>query len=95
MIGCYIIYSKKLGKFYIGATQEDIIHRINKHNNSTYGKHRFTATTNDWELYLFIPTVDYAHAIRIDRKIKSMKSSKYIRILKENSGKIAQLVSST
>ena len=81
MIGCYIIYSEKLRKFYIGVTQDDVVSRIKKHNDSSYGKHRFTAKANDWTLYLFISCLNYAHAVRIERKIKSMKSSVYIRNL--------------
>jgi putative endonuclease len=95
MTCCYIIHSAKLNKFYIGVTQEDISRRIEKHNNASYGYNRFTSKSNDWVLYLFIPTKDYTQAIRIERKIKSMKSSKYIKLLKEYPDKIAQLVSST
>ena len=95
MIGCYIIHSSKLNKFYIGATQDDVTSRIEKHNNSTYGKHRFTAKADDWTLFLFIPTKDYPQAIRIERKIKSMKSANYIRELAKNPDKINWLVSST
>jgi len=82
MIGCYILFSKKLTKFYVGVTQDDLDFRIEKHNTSAYGNFRYTSIAADWELYLYIPTTDYAHTIRIERKIKSMKSSKYIRNLK-------------
>ncbi len=54
MTGCYIIFSEKINKFYIGATQEDVTTRIEKHNNGSYGKNRFTATDTDWKLMLFI-----------------------------------------
>ena len=57
--------------------------RIEKHNRGTYGKHRFTATAGDWELFIKIPANDYPHAIRIERLIKSMKSKKYIENLKK------------
>ena len=81
MVGCYIIHSDKLCKFYIGVTQDDVVSRIKKHNNSSYGKHCFTAKADDWELFLFIDCLNYAHALRVERKIKSMKSSVYIRNL--------------
>ena len=74
MAACYILYSHEIEKFYIGATHEDVDARIEKHNKNTYGNHRFTATANDWELFLLIPTYNYQMAIRIERKIKSMKS---------------------
>jgi len=95
MIGCYILFSNQLQKFYIGATQEDISIRIDKHNLGTYGKHRFTASANDWVLFLFLPAQDYPHAIRIERKIKSMKSTKYIHDLMKYSELQEKLVSNT
>ena len=79
---CYILFSEKLGKFYIGATQDNLDNRIRKHNLYLYGSHRFTAVTNDWKLFISIPATDFAHAVRIERYIKSQKSSKYIRNLK-------------
>ena len=95
MIGCYILFSDKLNKFYIGATQEAIEARILKHNLKLYGNHRFTATAEDWQLFLFIPANDYSMAIRIERKIKSMKSSKYIENLKKYPELLEKLVNIT
>lgn len=95
MTGCYIIFSSKLCRYYISATQEDLSQRILKHNESTYGAHHFTSRSSDWELYLFIPTSDYTHAVRIERKIKSMKSCIYIENLQKYPELLAQLVSST
>ena len=70
---CYIIHSQKLNKFYIGATNESVDNRIKKHNDKTYGNHRFTAKADDWKLFLAFETNSYDHAIRIERKIKAMK----------------------
>ena len=42
---CYILYSKSFNKFYVGATHEAIEQRLEKHNNQSYGSHRYTATT--------------------------------------------------
>ena len=95
MVGCYIIFSDKLNKFYIGATLEDVTLRIMKHNLGTYGKQRFTSTTDDWELFLFISTLDYAHAIRIERKVKSMKSRTCIHNLVKYPELHQKLVSTT
>jgi putative endonuclease len=44
---CYILYSQKLNKFYVGDTTNDVSDRIKKHNTAEYGKHRYTATTDD------------------------------------------------
>ena len=80
---CYILHSDKLDKFYTGACNGSLESRIEKHNNHSYGNHRFTAVANDWQLFLSIETTNYSHAIRLEKKIKSMKSSKYIMNLKK------------
>ena len=95
MTGCYILHSQKLNKFYVGATQEDVANRIIKHNSQFYGKNRFTAKADDWILQLFIPSNDYSQAIRIERKIKAMKSAVFIKKIIQDKGLLAQLVSST
>jgi len=79
---CYIIFSQTLDKFYTGVTQESVEKRIDKHNSKTYGTH-FTSLVSDWELYIFIVAEDYSHAVRMERKVKAMKSSKYIKNLKK------------
>jgi putative endonuclease len=80
---CYILFSNKLNRFYTGVCQGNLEERIHKHNNHSYGRHRFTASVNDWELFLAIEVKDFSHAVRIERHIKSMKSSSYIRNLKK------------
>ncbi|WP_282048706.1 GIY-YIG nuclease family protein [Maribacter aquivivus] len=77
----YILHSKRLNKFYIGACHEDLEQRIENHNAGTYGTKTFTSNVSDWVLFLKFDCDDYAHAIRLERKIKSMKSSVYIRNL--------------
>lgn len=81
MPSCYIIYSKTLNRFYTGITQNAIDDRLEKHNNHTYGNHRFTAKASDWTLYLCLEVKDMAHARRIELKIKKMKSATFIRNL--------------
>ena len=83
MIACYILYSKTLNRYYVGATQSSIKERIIKHNEKFYGNNKFTATTNDWELFLSIEVLTYTHALRIEKAIKKMKSSVYIKNLEK------------
>ena len=78
---CYVLYSASLDKFYIGACQDSLEERIRKHNEHAYGNHRFTAAAKDWELFLKIEAESYPHAVRLERKIKSMKSRKFIKDL--------------
>ncbi len=82
MIACYIIFSKKLDRFYIGVTQSDLNERISKHNNGSYGNHRYTAKANDWELFICIECENIRKATSIEKQIKKMKSSVYIKNLK-------------
>jgi putative endonuclease len=95
MSGCYIIFSQKLSKFYIGVTQEDVHLRLEKHNSHDYGEHRYTAAANDWELFLFIDTDDYSHAVRIEKQIKKMKSKIYINNLKKYPEMIEKIIWTT
>ncbi len=83
MVGCYIIFSEKLNRFYIGVTQEGVEKRILNHNGHGYGERHYTATTNDWELFLFIESTDYSQAVRIEKHIKKMKSKTFIINLKQ------------
>ncbi len=80
---CYILFSKSLNKFYIGATQTSVMQRLEKHNKHSYGSHQYTARANDWEVFLILETKNYSHAIRIERKIKAMKSKTFIKNLKK------------
>ena len=91
----YILYSETLNKYYVGACQESIEERILKHNSSFYGSKTFTSNASDWILCLKIETQDYAHAIRIERKIKSMKSRVYIENLKKYSEVVEKVFNNT
>ncbi|MGR3809716.1 GIY-YIG nuclease family protein [Jiulongibacter sp. NS-SX5] len=82
-ICCYILWSDSLERFYTGACQFALEERIEKLNTGFYRGQNFTKKARDWRLYLKVEAVDYSHAVRIERKIKSMKSSVYIRNLKK------------
>lgn len=92
---CYILFSKKLNRYYIGSTKDLIESRIEKHNSGFYGKKSFSASANDWTLFLLIEAQDYPHAVRLERKIKSMKSSKYIQNLKSYPELVDKIIAET
>ncbi len=81
MNSCYIIHSQKLNRFYIGVCHEDLDSRLIKHNNHSYGQHRFTAKADDWQLFLNIECSSFTQAIKIEKHIKKMKSKPYIKNL--------------
>jgi putative endonuclease len=75
----YIIYSQKINKFYIGEST-NIAEKISWHNNHLF-KDSFTKQSNDWELKLSIKVSNRSEARVIESYIKSMKSSKFINKL--------------
>ena len=75
---CYILFSEKLKRHYIGACHDDLQTRIVKHNSHEYGDHRYTAKASDWQLVLSIECKTYSQATKIEKHIKSMKSRVYI-----------------
>jgi len=83
MAGCYIIYSKKLNRFYIGSVHAEIEKRIHNHNINGYGENCYTAKANDWTLFMFIECVEFKEAVQIERHIKKMKSKVYIKYIIE------------
>ena len=81
MATLYILFSPKLGKFYIGSCL-NLDARIQEHKNKTIGD-AFTAKTDDWELFFSILNLEYKQARRIEAHIKKMKSKNYILNLKK------------
>ena len=82
MFACYIIYTPRFERYYIGATHESVDSRLQKHNDKSYGA-TATAYTNDWQIYLVVECTTYAQAINVERHIKKMKSKAYIVNLKK------------
>ena len=73
----YILFSKKLNKYYVGACK-DIERRIKEHNG---GHSKFTSTGIPWELKYTEEYLDLMEAKRRELYIKKMKSRKYIENL--------------
>ena len=78
----YILYSKKLNRFYIGETF-DVILRLERHN-SDYYENKYTSKGQPWEVFLKIECKDKSQAKNIEKHIKKMKSKKYIENLKKH-----------
>ena len=76
----YIIYSKKLKRFYTGCTKQ-IENRLLQHSVNFFGMNSFTAKADDWELILSLTCRDEKHAKSVEKHIKQMKSSTYIQNL--------------
>lgn len=78
---CYILYSSAINKYYVGASKGSAPERLELHLRKEFGTHRFTAQTNDWQIFIELSTPSYRQALRMEKKIKSMKSRKYIQDL--------------
>lgn len=80
----YILYSKKLDKFYIGNTDLLPLERLNQHNTS-FNKGSFTTRGIPWILFLELSCSSRLQARKVELHIKKMKSRKYINNLKQYS----------
>ncbi len=77
MASVYILFSKKLNKYYVGACT-DLERRLYEHS---IGHSKFTSIGIPWELVYQEPFDDLPSAKRRDSQIKKMKSRKYIEAL--------------
>ena len=74
----YILYSVKLGKYYIGQTH-DVELRLCRHNEGYYDN--WTSKGLPWILFLTLSCKNRKQAFAVEKHIKSMKSKKYIENL--------------
>jgi len=77
MFHCYIIYSEKLDKFYVGST-ENIETRIAQHNAAMSD---FTSKGIPWKLMYSEAFGSRTEAANRERAIKKKKSRRYIEYL--------------
>ena len=89
---CYILFSKKLNRFYVGSTIEKAEDRLEKHLSKFYDGFHFTHSANDWSAFLSIQCKNINQARKIETHIKKMKSKKYIQNLKKYSELIEKLL---
>ena len=77
MYYCYILYSEKLDKYYIGSTA-NIEGRIQRHNSSNKG---FTSTGKPWKLMYYEEFEEKKAAMQREIELKRHKSRKLIELL--------------
>ena len=75
----YILWSEKLQRFYTGTT-DNIPVRLEQHNNASYPD-SFSAKGIPWKIYYVIECTNSRQAYKIEKHIKAMKSSSYIKNL--------------
>jgi putative endonuclease len=79
---CYILFSTKLDKYYVGSTP-DLERRVHDHNR---GKGKFTRTGMPWQLVYAEPFEELGLARKRELEIKKKKSRKYIELLVSSVG---------
>ena len=92
MYFCYILFSPSLNKYYSGSTSNTVQGRLNKHIEKYYGNNKFTASRDDWTIFLEIPCSTFKQAKAIEKHIKGMKSRKYIENLKKYPEMVVKLL---
>ncbi len=72
------VLENELGRFYVGQT-DDLTQRLAEHNTPDPTGRRFTAKNGNWTLLWSEQHPDRSSAIRRERQIKAMRSSRWIR----------------
>ena len=67
----YILYSKRLDRYYVGHTTEPIEERLRKHLSS---KGKWTSRAQDWVIRYTEEHADRSAAYRREREVKGWKS---------------------
>ncbi|MBN1649957.1 MAG: GIY-YIG nuclease family protein, partial [Bacteroidales bacterium] len=78
----YILFSKKLNKYYIGSTY-DLVERLRKHNSNHKG---FTGKIGDWKVVYSEIFDSKISALARERQVKKWKSRIAIEKLISESG---------
>jgi putative endonuclease len=75
MYKVYILYSKKINRYYVGSTS-DLQDRINRHNQ---GRSTYTKKGMPWELIKCFDYLNRSEAVRLENKIKKRGISRYLQ----------------
>ncbi|MCB9348392.1 MAG: GIY-YIG nuclease family protein [Lewinellaceae bacterium] len=75
---CYILYSKILGRYYVGHCEAPIEDRLRRHLTNHKG---FTGKAKDWQIVYKECFDSKEEAYSRERAIKGKKSRKYIEWL--------------
>src|SRR6059058_4802434 len=78
MCYCYILYSEKADKYYVGHSCDDLQERLRKHNSDHRG---FTGGWGDWKVVYCEPFSTKTLAYQREREIKGWKSKQRITVL--------------
>lgn len=75
----YILYSKKLDKYYKGYTN-DLVRRLEQHNS---GSQTYTRQGVPWKLILVLSKSTKNDALELERKLKNLNKDKLEQFIKK------------
>ena len=78
----YILFSKRLDRYYIGNTDLPPDKRLKQHNQAC-NPGSYTTKGIPWSLYLVLKCISREQARKVELHIKKMKSKKYIQNLRQ------------
>jgi putative endonuclease len=76
----YIIQSEKDGSFYFGQTN-NLDNRVKRHNA---GSEKYTSKKIPWKLFWHAKVGSRAEAMKLERKLKNLKSTKRMMAFIDN-----------
>jgi len=83
----YILYSEGYDKYYIGQTNS-LEQRLERHNEFD-STNTYTSKYRPWVMKAFVLIGEgRADAMKVERKLKALKSKKLIRVFAENQEKL-------
>ena len=71
----YILYSKKLKRYYTGSTRRKMHERLELHLEDHHG---FTSKAKDWILVYYKELHTITEAMQLERKIKKRGARRYL-----------------
>jgi putative endonuclease len=80
MFYVYILKSLKSSRYYKGQTN-DLKSRIERHNK---GLEKFTSKELPWELFYYVTTATRSEAMKLEKKLKNLKSTQRLVLWVEN-----------
>jgi putative endonuclease len=76
----YILFSRRLNKYYVGHT-EHLENRLKDHN---IGRTRFARSGMPWELIYYQEIPTRSEAMRLEKKVKSRGARRFLNDLEIN-----------
>lgn len=76
----YIVQSEKDGSFYFGQTN-NLENRLTRHNA---GSEKYTSKKTPWKLFWHTKVSSRAEAMKLEKKLKNLKSTKRMMEFSDN-----------